>query len=132
MIKYVIRYVLENELSNGALQSEEKDILVYRGFTVSIPCGMREEAPYIWLKREGKYLVELGSSNLGYLVRIDNFIDNFGKHVEKLEKGLDNLVGRKEYIEDALTKTDPYSDRIEELQDKLEKIDRKLGVKDDK
>lgn len=130
--KRLLRYVLEHELSHGALQAEEKDILKYRGFTVSIPCGMREEAPYIWLKHEGKYLVELGNSSLGYIVRIDNFLDGFMKHLDKLQNGLDLLKSREEYIEATLNEPDAYSDKIDELKDKINKIDKELGVKDKK
>ncbi len=130
--KRLLRYVLEHEISHGALQAEEKDILKYRGFTVSIPCGMREEAPYIWLKHEGKYLVELGNSSLGYIVRIDNFLDGFMKHLDKLQNGLDLLKSRQEYIEATLNEPDAYSDKIDELKDKIDKIDKELGVKDKK
>ena len=130
--KRLLRYVLENEISNGALQSEERDILVYRGFTLSIPCGMREESPYIWLKREGKYLTQLGSSSLGYIVRIDNFLDSFDKHIDKLQNGLDMLNSRVEYIEATLNEPDIYSDKIDDLKDKIRKIDKKLGVNDKK
>ena len=130
--KRILRCVLEHELSNGALQSEEKDILTYRGFTVSIPCGMRAEAPYVWLKRDGKYFVELGSSNLGYIVRIDNFIDNFTKHIEKLEGGLEMLISRKEHIEITLNEPDIYSSKIDKLKETIRKIDKKLGVNDKK
>ena len=89
-------------------------------------------SPYMWLIRNGKYFLEIGDSELGNLVRIDNFLDNFKKHIQKLQAGLDALVGRKEYIENALNQPDPYADRIEELQIKLDKIDRKLGVKNEK
>ena len=128
----ILRCVLEHELSNGALKSEEKDILVYRGFTVSIPCGMRQEAPYVWLKGEGKYFVELGNSNLGYVVRIDNFIDNFKKHLDKLKGGLDMLISRKEHIENTLKEPDIYSSKIDKLKETINKIDKKLGVSDKK
>ena len=127
-----MREIVDLAIKSNAYKMTENDIVRYRGFMLVAPAGMIPLSPYIWLIRNGKYFLEIGDSELGNLVRIDNFIDNFDKHVEKLQRGLDNLVGRKEYIEDALTKPDPYSDRIEELQSKLEKIDRKLGVKDDK
>lgn len=130
--KRILRCVLEHELSNGALQSEEKDILTYRGFTVSIPCGMRAEEPYVWLKQNGKYFVELGSSNLGYIVRIDNFIDNFNKHIKKLKDGLEMLESRKEHIEITLNEPDIYSSKINKLKETIRKIDKKLGVNDKK
>lgn len=127
-----MREIVDLAIKSNAYKMTENDIVRYRGFMLVAPAGMIPLSPYIWLIRNGKYFLEIGDSELGNLVRIDNFIDNFDKHVEKLQRGLDNLVGRKEYIENALTKPDPYSDRIEELQSKLEKIDRKLGVKDDK
>ncbi len=127
-----IRETIDLAIKSNAYKTVESDIVSYRGFMLVAPAGMIPLSPYMWLIRNGKYFLEIGDSELGNLVRIDNFLDSFKEHLKKLEKGLDALIGRKEYIENALRQPDPYSDRIEELQEKLDKIDKRLGVKNEK
>lgn len=127
-----IRETIDLAIKSNAYKTVESDIVSYRGFMLVAPAGMIPLSPYMWLIRNGKYFLEIGDSELGNLVRIDNFLDSFKEHLKKLENGLDALIGRKEYIENALRQPDPYSDRIEELQEKLDKIDKRLGVKNEK
>lgn len=123
-----IRESIDLVIKSNAYKMVETEILTYRGFKVVAPTGMIPLSPYVWLIRRGKYIIELADSELGNLVRIDNFIDSFKKHISKLIKGLDTLTGRKEYIEQVLAAPDPYSDKIEELQARLARIDKRLGV----
>lgn len=123
-----LRDMLDSEIKANILSTEEKEITEYRGFKLALPAGMREEEPYIWLVGSGRYVIELGDSKLGYLKRIDNFLDSFTKHISRLKDGLELLKAREEYIESTLNEPDIYSDRIEELKAKIEKIDEALGV----
>ena len=123
-----LRDMLDSEIKANILSTEEKEITEYRGFKLALPAGMREEEPYIWLVGSGRYVIELGDSKLGYLKRIDNFLDSFTKHISRLKEGLELLKAREEYIESTLGEPDIYSDRIEELKAKIEKIDEALGV----
>ena len=124
-----LRDTIDNAIKSNAFKTEETELLEYRGFKIILPAGMREEAPYIWLSRAGKYCIEFGDSKLGYLTRIDNFLDGFTKHIDKLNEGLTYLESRHEYIETTLNEPDPYSDVIDRLKNKIQRIDKSLGVK---
>ena len=124
-----LREKIELAIKSNAYKTVETDIAQYRGFNLVAPAGMIPSAPYMWIMRQGRYVLELSDSGLGNLIRIDNFFDNFKVHVKKLQGELDNLLARMEYIENTINKPDPYSDRIEELQKRLEELDEKLGVK---
>ena len=89
---------------------------------------MIKEKPYIWLKREGKYYVELGDTDVGNLIRIDNYLATLEEHLEKLNVGLLKLVERQSQIEQELKKEEEYSDKIEQCKQKVEALDKKLGV----
>jgi len=104
-------------------------LLEYQGFQVVLPANMRQEKPYIWLKKEGKYYVELGETEVGDLIRIDHFLENFEKHIDMLKEGLQKMLARKKAIEEELEKKEGYYEQISELRAKLEEIDKKLGVK---
>ena len=125
----LLRDKLDDAIKSNYFCTEERVILEYRGFKLVLPAGMRQESPYIWLVRSGKYYIELGESKLGYLTRIDNFLDSFSKHISKLQEGLGLLEARHEYIEATLNEPDPYSDNIDRLKNKIERIDKALGVK---
>ena len=111
------------------MQTAETELFEYRGFKILLPAGMKEDSPYVWLERRGKYYVELGNSPLGYFVRIDNFIDSLDKHYAKLTDEYEKLLARQDFIADALKESDPYAEKIEELEIKLAELDEQLGVK---
>ena len=123
-----VRDALEIAIRDNVLSTDESVLLEYRGFEIVLPAGMSEDKPFVWLRRDGKYYVELGESSGGYLTRIDNFIDKIDKHLGKLQDALSQLCIRKSYIEDCLKERDVYKDKIEGLQRALAKIDKELGV----
>ena len=83
----------------------------------------------MWLRREGKYFLELGESALGALIRIDNYLDKLPEHLKKLNSALGVIKARQDDIKEELEKKENYADEIERLTRKLEKIDEELGVK---
>ncbi|MBO5313401.1 MAG: DEAD/DEAH box helicase family protein [Clostridia bacterium] len=123
-----LRERLELALMDNILMTSETDLFEYQGFRLVLPSGMTIEKPFIWIYGSGKYYLELGGSPLGYLVRIDNFLNDLDKHLEKLKANLVKLETLKENIETELTEDDRYSERIEALSEKLEALDKELGV----
>ena len=114
-------------MDNG-LQTTETELFEYQGFRVVLPSGMSLSKPFVWLYGSGKYYLELGSSPIGYLIRIDNFLSDFDEYVKKQEDKLDKLNMVQGSIEAELNEEDMYGDRIDELTSKLEELDKKLGV----
>jgi len=123
-----IREKIFNALSENELKSKESYLMNYRGFKIILPANMIKEKPYVWLAGCGRYYVEAGGTEIGALVRIDNFIDNISIHIEKLHDGLFSLTGKMGDMEKELLNVVSYSDEIENLKTKLEEIDKKLGV----
>ena len=72
--------------------------------------------------------MELGDSEVGFMIRIDNVLQGFETHREKLVKKLDDMVQRQVALREELKKKEDYSDQISACKDKLKKIDKKLGV----
>ena len=123
-----LRDRLEVSLLENALQTNETELFEYQGFRVVLPSGMALSKPFVWLYGSGKYYLELGSSPIGYLIRIDNFLSDFDEYVKKQEDKLDKLNMVQDSIEAELNESDIYGDKIDELTKKLEKLDKKLGV----
>lgn len=128
------RKILREQIHAAVLDNQfsirETELLEYQGFQLILPANMIKDKPYIWIKREGKYKVELGDSEVGDLIRIDNFLDGLPGYIEKLQDGLYKMEDRKEAIEKQLRNKKGYMKKIKEISMRLEEIDRALGVKE--
>lgn len=123
-----LRDYIHSSLMSYVLEPKEKILMTYRGFEIILPANMTREKPYVWLKRNGRYYVELGDTNTGNLIRIDNFLDDLQTHLDKLNKGLAKLWERERQLKEELRKEESFSDEIENCRQKLEMFDKKLGV----
>ncbi len=123
-----LRDYIHSSLMSYVLEPKEKILMTYRGFEIILPANMTREKPYVWLKRNGRYYVELGDTNTGNLIRIDNFLDDLQTHLDKLNKGLAKLLERERQLKEELRKEESFSDEIEDCRKELEILDKKLGV----
>ena len=123
-----IRQKLFSAVKGNVLMRSETPSITYQGFQIVLPANMTAEKPYIWLQKNGRYYVELGDTEIGGLIRIDNYLDSLDKQLEKLNEGLTDLCGRQDALKAEITKKEDYTDRIEKIKQRLEKLDRKLGV----
>lgn len=123
-----LRSQLFTAISNNVLMPKETHLFTYQGFEVVLPANMLAEKPYVYLVREGRYYIEVGNTESGGIIRIDNFLDNFKDRLKILREGLTSLNKRQSEIEGELSKDEGYADRIERLREELAKLDKKLGV----
>lgn len=123
-----LRAALFGAVSENILMPRETPSLTYQGFSIVLPANMSEKKPFIWLQGEGRYYVELGEAQVGFLIRIDNFLESFSEHLAKLSDNLSHLKERQAAIKEELSQKDEHDERIAALQKKLEKIDKALGV----
>lgn len=124
----LLREQLFGAIKKNDLKPTESKLTEYCGFDIIVPANMQKEKPYIWLKRRGRYYVELGDTELGGLIRIDHFLDHFDEHIQKLRENLAKMKERQKNICEELEKNESYAEQIEQLRKELERIDRKLGV----
>lgn len=124
----LLREKLFDAVKNNELHPKETTVFEYCGFKIILPANMTKEKPFVWLERESKYYVELGDTEVGGLIRIDNYLNNFDKHIDELNKKLFDLSERKKGIQKELDNDENYADVIAELKEKLAEIDDKLGV----
>lgn len=123
-----LREYITSAVKSYALETREKTLMTYRGFEIVLPANMTHEKPYIWLTRQGKYYVELGDTEIGNLVRIDNYLDTLDEHLEKLKTGLSKLTEKEIELNAELAKDENYSEQIEKYKAEVEKIDKNLEV----
>lgn len=123
-----LREYITSAVKSYALETREKTLMTYRGFEIVLPANMTHEKPYIWLTRQGKYYIELGDTEIGNLVRIDNYLDTLDDHLEKLKTCLSKLTEKEIELKAELAKDENYSEQIEKYRAEVEKLDKKLGV----
>lgn len=123
-----LRELIGTAIREHVLETKEKTLISYRGFDIVLPANMTLEKPYVWLKKSGKYYVELGDTDIGNLIRIDNYLDSLGDHLSKLMLNLEKLREKEKDIRVELSKDESYTDQIETYKNKVKKLDKKLGV----
>ena len=123
-----IRDALFAAIQENVLLPKETPFLFYQGFQIVLPSNMTAQKPYIRLQKNGRYYVELGDSRVGGLVRIDNCLDHLEEHLFKLQEKERELCDRREAVRAELDIKEDYADRIAEKRQRLEEIDKKLGV----
>ncbi len=127
-IRSGIRLRLGEAIAGNGFARSERLLMAYRGFNVLLPANMNPQQPFLWAENAGKWRVELGDSESGYLVRLDNCIDGFAKRREELEKGLAKMTARKRATEAELAKNESYADQVAEWQETVRRLDEELGV----
>ena len=123
-----LRKKIFDAVMDNISKDKETTLMEYQGMKIVLPKNMLAEKLFIWLQNNGRYYVELGNTEVGCIIRIDNFLDNFEKHLNKLEEGLLNLKTREAYLKTELSKKEGYSGKIDELKKQLKKLDEQLGV----
>ena len=110
------------------LETKEKTLVTYQEFKIILPANMTREKPYIWLERKGRYYIELGDTDVGNLIRIENYLEDLQTHLDKLKNRLNELIEKESQLKAELRKDESFTDEIEYCRKRLEAIDKKLGV----
>lgn len=124
-----LRKELYSAMRDNILSPQERVLCTYHGFDLVLPSGMTRENPYLYLQREGRYRVELGNSETGDLIRIDNVLVVFPQMPQRYRDTLSKLEIRKKELEAELDKEESFTDKIEEYRRKVDELDEELGVK---
>ena len=124
-----LRNKIFEALQNNVLQQADTSLGLYQGLEIILPSYMLAEKPYVWIKGEGKYYVELGEADRGVLVRIDHFLDNLKELALRFMDALTELNSEQARMRYELDNQESYVERIEELKDELKRLDKELGVK---
>ena len=123
----------------------ERKVLTYQGFDVVVPARMipktpsakstedgevksKEPIPYVFVKRNGAYYMEVESLQ-GITKRLNNLLEDLPKAKIRREGVLETLENKKAVLEAELAKKgESYATEIAQLALELEKIDKQLGV----
>ena len=122
------RKAVFDAVQNHVMNPAEKELLDYQGFKVILPANMLKEKPFVILKRTGRHYVNLGDTEVGTIIRIDNYLDSLTDYIAGIEKSAEKLHEKEKVITEELSKEENFTDKIKDLKKQLENIDKKLGV----
>ena len=71
-------------LERNDMHPEEKTILICHGFRVVLPANMSCENPYILLKSNGTYKIELKKNETNAMKKINRYLESLGKKQKRL------------------------------------------------
>ena len=108
---------------------EELVLFEYRGFEIVCPAEQIPGKPRVFVRGTGLYPVDLGETEIGNFVRVDNFIDSIPDRAVCLREAVEELKRRAVEIDAELAKREDYAEKIETYRRRLEILDKKLGVK---
>ena len=80
------------------------------------------ESPYT------RYRIEIADSPIGVVTRLDNFINDFSKHLDELRQSIKDCEQFVTTALNELAKKDMYASKIENLENRLNELDKILGV----
>ena len=109
-------------------REEDAVAMNFLGFDIVLPGGMTKDRPHLRLVREGRYFLELGESEQGAFVRVENYLEKLAEHYRSMKDALAVLKDKHTSLKDELAKTEDYTQLIETLRTRIERLDKKLGV----
>ena len=127
-IRRSFREELNAAIKENDFKEHESVFATYKGFEIVLPARMEIIKPFVWIRLNGQYQLEMADTQLGNLIRIDNFLDGFEDRLTKYREGLLKLETRKCEIEAELMKNESYTDEIEYYRLKVNELDERLGV----
>ncbi|MBR2208480.1 MAG: hypothetical protein IJ859_06690, partial [Synergistaceae bacterium] len=100
----------------------------YRGFKMSVYMDQSFGKVFLILQGATTYNVELGTSELGNLTRIENAIDDIPKKLEEVKSQLESYHNQIKVTEEELSKPFPYADELKEKSARLAKLNVELTI----
>ena len=126
----IIREKLHQAVMGNVMFGDETPFMTYRGFTIVLPAFMTASHPYVWLRRRGKYYVELGNTEVGNLLRVENFLEHLGDRLTQSRASLAMLDEKETAIKGQLVQKVDYTQQIETFRQILVILDKQLGVEE--
>lgn len=127
-LKQIGKTILEG-LSDNDYETEERQVAEYQGFKIILPAGMLKSNPFVYVERNGRYKLEYRITDIGIMLRLNNLLDGLFNYLDDLKLAKERLEDKLRGLQTELDRQENYGDRIIALKQKLEQIDRKLGVK---
>lgn len=124
----LIAPLIANATAQNILNHTETYICDVNAFKLYVPSGFNRLRPYLVLKGNARYTVDIVTFGAGAYTKIENFIKKLRELAKEMAVNLGELEMQLTQTENELAKKDEYADILAELNRKLAEIDKELGI----
>jgi len=126
--KQAIRKIIWNHLMDHLGMDFEEEIIEYSGFKIKVPQNLIANSLYLIIENNNRYALDLGTSELGIMTRIDNLLEKLPIRLNDEIAKRDDLINKKESIIKELENEIDYSIEISRLNNELKELDKELKI----
>lgn len=126
--KQRIRKLIWDTLMDNLGNDNELDIITYNGFKIKAPANLIANSLYLIIECNNRYVIELGSSELGIITRIDNLLEKLPTILNENIDKRDKLIIKQESITKELETEIDYASLIIDLNKELEILEKELNI----
>lgn len=120
--------ILKAVFISNSENKETRDIK-YRDYFTVITVPFTDDKRFVYLESPyTRYRIEIADSPIGVVTRLDNFINDFSKHLDELRQSIKDCEQFVFTALNELAKKDTYASKIEDLENRLNELDKILGV----
>ena len=120
---HITKATAENILNNT-----DSYICDVNAFKLFVPSGFNRLRPYLILKGNARYTVDIVTFGTGAYTKIENFIKKLRDQAKELAENVAILEMQLNQTETELAKKDEYADILADLTQRLSEIDKELGI----
>ncbi len=126
--KQRIRKLIWDTLMDNLGNENELDIITYNGFKIKAPANLIANSLYLIIENEHRYVIELGTSELGIITRIDNLLEKLPTILSENIDKRDKLIIKQESLSKELENEIDFASQIIELNQQLELLNKELDI----
>lgn len=126
-LKIAVRSTIWNGLIDNLDSTEDVFITKYMGFNIFAPCNSNINSLYLIICGNGKYFLNISNSEVGCLIRLENFLNDLPKKLLEAKAERADLINKQVSYKEELEKPSDIIDRINECANKLKKVEEKLN-----
>ena len=119
-----LRQSIINDIKNKNLSEFNMYVGYYYGFELYTPEYQLSKPTLLLKRRDAVYYIEIGDSVSGVATRISNFIKKSASYSDELSKVKEDKLKKISELGAEIKKTNPYFDRIQQLEQEVEMLKR--------
>ena len=120
--------IIWNTLMDNLGNDSEIEITYYKGFVIKAPAHLIENELSLIVENDNRYHIDLGSSEKGAIIRIDNLLMRLPQILDETINKRDNLILREDSIIEELKTEIDYTSEIISLSEELKLLSKELNI----
>ena len=126
--KGAIGELITKTINQNAMNLKEVFIAKCGGFSIYLPANFNKIRPYLVLVGFSRYTVDINTFGIGAITKIENFLSSLEDYAKEIYANLSALEMQLKQAQNAGDERQKLLETIEELNEKLKRIDEELGL----